>query len=389
MFNFKRTFKIASIFSLLLLISACKGSDTKQNSAPSDTTLSDKEIQTTKIKCSFTDDGACINKNEEVELFNSYGYYDTTKKLWILNIKGLIFEPNNSSLVTSLFTKLLEQVVGKIENIPPFFDKRIAPFLVDNEGGERIIIKMGEKTYPLSPSEKSGLFTSKIELSEDEVQNILINNQEINYKVLMPENDSRLFEGKVFILKNDEGEIIISDIDDTLKVTEVTKGNSKIVENTFLNEMQVTSSMQSLFSTLSNEYPLATFHYVSGSPWQLYNQITGFLSSSNFYEGSLHLKALRINPLSSELYNFLDKESTFKHKVDTIEGMLQALPQKNFILIGDTGEKDPEIYAHLLKKHPKRILKIYLRNVTNESYDTTRIQSLFSNNLQLLEFISK
>jgi phosphatidate phosphatase APP1 len=34
-----------------------------------------------------------------------------------------------------------------------------------------------------------------------------------------------------------------------------------------------------------------------------------------------------------------------------------------FVLLGDSGEKDPEIYADVVREHPGRILAVYIREV--------------------------
>ena len=50
-------------------------------------------------------------------------------------------------------------------------------------------------------------------------------------------------------------------------------------------------------------------------------------------------------------------------------------PELNFILIGDSGEKDADIYTEIAKKYPNRILAIYLRNV-NHKRKEKRIQKI-------------
>ena len=48
-----------------------------------------------------------------------------------------------------------------------------------------------------------------------------------------------------------------------------------------------------------------------------------------------------------------------------------------FILIGDSGEKDADIYKDIAEKKPNRILAIYLRTV-NHKKKIKRIKSLIS-----------
>lgn len=53
------------------------------------------------------------------------------------------------------------------------------------------------------------------------------------------------------------------------------------------------------------------------------------------------------------------------HKRDAIRHILDVYPDMRFILVGDSGQRDPEIYNRILRQHPGRILGIYIRDVSN------------------------
>ena len=61
------------------------------------------------------------------------------------------------------------------------------------------------------------------------------------------------------------------------------------------------------------------------------------------------------------------------HKLDKIELILGFYPDMQFVLIGDSGEQDPEIYAEVVRRHPKSVRMIYIRNVNP---DPSRIDAL-------------
>ena len=44
---------------------------------------------------------------------------------------------------------------------------------------------------------------------------------------------------------------------------------------------------------------------------------------------------------------------------------MRRFPQRRFILVGDSGESDPALYARLARQFPSQIQSIYLRNVAN------------------------
>lgn len=64
-------------------------------------------------------------------------------------------------------------------------------------------------------------------------------------------------------------------------------------------------------------------------------------------------------------------------KPRAIEPLLHAYPARKFVLIGDSGEQDPEVYAKMARQYPQQIVRIYIRNVTDEPADSTRYQKCF------------
>ncbi|KAI9473773.1 MAG: hypothetical protein EXX96DRAFT_487278 [Benjaminiella poitrasii] len=54
-----------------------------------------------------------------------------------------------------------------------------------------------------------------------------------------------------------------------------------------------------------------------------------------------------------------------KHKLEMISTILQDFPQRKFILIGDSGEIDPEIYEQIYNEYPDQIIKIFIHDVSS------------------------
>jgi phosphatidate phosphatase APP1 len=46
------------------------------------------------------------------------------------------------------------------------------------------------------------------------------------------------------------------------------------------------------------------------------------------------------------------------------------------VLIGDSGEQDPEIYADVVRAHPKRVLAVYIRSVRQDAARLSAIDAL-------------
>ena len=117
----------------------------------------------------------------------------------------------------------------------------------------------------------------------------------------------------------------------------------------------------------------AQFCYVSASPWQLFLPLSEFVKSNRFPSGAFYLNKFRWKD-----ENFLSLfESPERHKPTAIEPLLKQFPRRQFILVGDAGERDPEIYAGLARRYPKQIARILIRDVTGQPADSERYQTAF------------
>lgn len=99
--------------------------------------------------------------------------------------------------------------------------------------------------------------------------------------------------------------------------------------------------------------------YVSHSPWNLYRYLELFLRQNDFPKGPILLRSL-----SNLLRKKPQDEKPQKQK--EILNLLKTYPNLPFILIGDSGEHDPDIYIEIAESFPDRILAIYLRSVKHK-----------------------
>jgi phosphatidate phosphatase APP1 len=99
--------------------------------------------------------------------------------------------------------------------------------------------------------------------------------------------------------------------------------------------------------------------YVSSSPWNIYDLLEDFLDVHGVPAGPLFLKDWSLSVLG--------KHRT--HKLGIIRRLLSTYPDLQFVLIGDSGEEDPEIYLQTVREHPGRIRAIYIRDVTSDERD--------------------
>ncbi|KAF9583798.1 hypothetical protein BGW38_008494 [Lunasporangiospora selenospora] len=150
---------------------------------------------------------------------------------------------------------------------------------------------------------------------------------------------------------------IISDIDDTIKETNVQAGARTIMRNTFLEDMKAVDGMADVYQRWWKGG--AAIHYVSNSPWQLIQSLLEFFHSHNFPPGSAHLRLH-----DSVLKTYFMSPSEHKHRA--ISEILDDFPERKFILIGDSGEIDMEIYTHFARLHPEQIVRIFIRDISTD-----------------------
>ena len=117
-----------------------------------------------------------------------------------------------------------------------------------------------------------------------------------------------------------------------------------------------------------------TFHYLSGMPDQLYTLTQEFIYTNNFPDGSFHMR--HFGWAAASLFDFLHSESTFVHKISYLRFFLLNTV-RDFVLVGDSGEKDPEIYGTIAREYPERIRAIFIRAVKGEAFDDTRFVTAF------------
>ncbi len=158
---------------------------------------------------------------------------------------------------------------------------------------------------------------------------------------------------------------IISDIDDTILVSEVTDKSALLRNSLTLppERREAVPGMAALYRRWLARNPApdsAAMFYVSATPRQLTDNLRVFLADQGFPRGVLRLrefpepKADKASPESVES----------GYKMRTIEALLMAYPEVRFALFGDDGERDPEIYAALREKFPGQVEAIWIRRVS-------------------------
>jgi phosphatidate phosphatase APP1 len=100
------------------------------------------------------------------------------------------------------------------------------------------------------------------------------------------------------------------------------------------------------------------FFYVSSSPWNLYDLLEDFLTLNQIPPGPLLLRDFAMVRKSAK-----DQSEHHGHKLQEIDNILLTYPTLPFVLIGDSGQEDANIYREVVRRHPGRVLAIYIRDV--------------------------
>ncbi|KAJ6779362.1 hypothetical protein PWT90_04027 [Aphanocladium album] len=170
-----------------------------------------------------------------------------------------------------------------------------------------------------------------------------------------------------------KGVSLISDIDDTVKKSNISSGAREIFRNTFIRELRdlTVEGVQEWYTDMHEQGVM--FHYCSNSPWQLFPVLASFFKLGGLPPGSLHLKQY-----SGMLQGIF--EPVAERKKGTLTRLLRDFPERKFLLVGDSGEADLEVYTDLAIANPGRILAVFIRDVTtmeqpgyfDAAYDLTR-----------------
>ncbi len=290
---------------------------------------------------------------------------------WDVRIHGWIFEPEQGSLSRRAVLALLDSALrlSGQDMESDILRRRVMPFLADNERGKRLSVRTGERTHELPASGADGHFATTVRLSTDEVRQAA-DGGFLPFEAVTRPGDTRRFGGRARLLPR-RGVSVISDIDDTVKVSEVSDV-AKLLRNTFLEEFVAVPGMADVYQRWAARG--AEFHFVSSSPWQLYEELDAFLGSQGFPSATFHLRTLRLKTPS--VLQALSNQ--FETKLAALEPLLQSYPARQFVLVGDAGEKDPEVYGALARKYPAQIVHVFIRNVHSEADDSERMRSAFA-----------
>jgi len=229
---------------------------------------------------------------------------------------------------------------------------------------QKIIISAGEK-FIETVTDKYGRFSTIVK--QDNIEKI---------EVLDPKS-RKTFEiiqtYPVFFADNDNPVAAISDIDDTVLISNTQRMIKSIATVLFVTpDKRVPINHTVNLLNILHEKGSRIF-YVSKSESNLFAMLSHFVTTNGLPVGYLHL-----TPYISFHQLFRTKGGKF-YKDKAIRFILDNSPGKKYVMFGDDTHHDIKIYSIIASSYPDRILKVYIRKIKRY---LTRSQRTYMNNLE-------
>jgi hypothetical protein len=326
---------------------------------------------------------------KEVTVYDSYGYRDPAdQNMWLVPMRVWVHDNRDTPFIEDAienwaighFEKDLERQLGADEKAQ--LRSCLANFIADDKSNEPVSFTFADDANGTNFQFKertthNGVIAESVRIPDELVRACYARQAGDSrwLEIVAQSGDHGIGKGRIRFLEP-EGLSVVSDIDDTIRITHVPAGKRAVLRNTFLKEFKAAEGMRERylgFVADADASADACFHYVSGSPWQLYGSLKRFLfEQEQFPAGTVHMKNLRKNLLDRgavrDIMAFAlgGDLATLDQKIRQITNLMIHLPRRKFILVGDSGEKDPEVYRAIRKLFPNQVLEIYIRDVLGE-----------------------
>lgn len=290
---------------------------------------------------------------------------------WRASVAGMVTRPlpersRRRGLAVRVLKKLLDLDESQLDSA--VFRRRADAFFFQRVAGEPVRVDVAGRIVDAGQTDRSGHFQAVFEFDEEFLAAVAgpagPPGRRLPWTAVTAEGEwsapvHAAAVGEIHAVEP-AGSSVISDIDDTVKVTNVAN-RRELLRNTLLREFTAVPGMAGLYRGW--ERTGTAFHYVSASPWQLSRCLGGFLVTAGLPAGSMHLKHFRLK--DSTPLGRLPSRKRSKRRV--IEQIMADFPGRRFVLVGDSGERDPEVYAAVAKRRPHQVAGIVIRLVESRS----------------------
>ena len=374
-----------------------------------------------------------------VDFLPTYGYQQSPNAdSWELEVSAIVYKTDSNAYLKEKFlsfVQLLASYAGLEKRDRGILRSRMSIFTRDfqrnkyvdmhlcmsdpRESSERCPTRRVLLSQRIGPSSEDGLINAHFSLSKEQLNGVsgrvyVVVDRDMRDKLIVRAYANELSrEGRRPVYSNSdrssvvtlipyEGFSIISDIDDTvtkaeifrifrfttyflflqIKVTNV--GNIPLVlKNTFAKDFVLIPEVYDMYKEWTKETDGRAdiaFHYVSSSPWPLATLLFDWINEANLPFGTMHLKKFRFElfePWGVDLSVFNLIRNPTKYKISKLQTILKNYPGRRFILVGDSSEKDPEVYGAVAREHQVQVVCSLIRNVSSRPIHRTRLDNAF------------
>ncbi|MCS6711464.1 DUF2183 domain-containing protein [Brachybacterium sp. EF45031] len=179
------------------------------------------------------------------------------------------------------------------------------------------------------------------------------------HEVVLSTHPGNEVTASVWIVDPAETHGLVSDIDDTVMVTWLPRPmlafwNAFVVHQ---SSRKVVPGMPMLYQRFRREYPDAPVIYLSTGAWNVFPVLQRFLFKNGYPEGPMLLTDW--GPTNTGMFR-----SGMQHKDRSLEQLAEMMPGVRWLLIGDDGQHDPEIYGRFSQNHPDHVRAVAIRQLT-------------------------
>lgn len=211
-----------------------------------------------------------------------------------------------------------------------------------------VTVTIGEQSFNVVADE-GGVIDTRIEVSLEPGV----------HDVTMEMSGSEIAITSVYIVPPEQKYGVIVDVDDTVMITALPRPFLAAWNSFVLNEHAriPTPGMAVLMDRIKNSHPQAPFMYLSTGAWNITPALRRFLTRNGYPKGTFLLTDW--GPTRDRWFR-----SGAQHKVNSLKRLVEEFPDINWILIGDDGQRDPDIYNGFAVRYPDNVAAILIRNLT-------------------------
>ncbi|GAO15036.1 hypothetical protein UVI_02027430 [Ustilaginoidea virens] len=296
-----------------------------------------------------------VTEDDVVWLLDNTAYRSSQSQAWQAEFVAAVFEREDKQKLMDMVTGVV-RAVGLADDAAErkTVEERLLPFLWNVRPARTIAATHQSKQLKLGPSNVNGISSNVFKVSDSSGGSLVKMSAEIGGGQGSIASMQTYYAG-------DDGWGIISDIDDTIKVT-MTSDPVGILCETFINPPRPIEGMPELYAGIRSALPEDTaWFYLSASPYNLYPFLKEF-RKQHYPSGTLILRDSSWKTVAGLLSALT--YGTEEYKVDRMKKIHTWLPRKKMIVIGDSTQSDPEAYGYMYRAVPGWIQLILIRKAT-------------------------